>query len=264
MPKLNAKDAEARASNPAGPDFSEALARGLSVIGVFGPDAPALTLSDVAKRLDLARATARRALHTLVALGYAEETARHFRLTPKVLNLAGAYLGSSMASSLFQPACAALCVEYGETFSLAALDGDAVVMIAYASRRRLHGEDGGLGLRMPAYCTAVGRVLLAGLPPERRDAYLKRLQPEKITPHTKTDKGVLRRLLTQVEQDGYALAEEEAELGFRSLAVPIVHPVGGVRYALNVGRLARAEADDLERFLPILKDAARRIQDLLI
>ncbi len=264
MPRLNPKDAAARAANSLGSDYSEALARGLSVISVFGPEAPTLTLSEVAKRLDLPRATARRALLTLVALGYAEENNRQFRLTPQVLKLAAAYLGSSLVSTLFQPACDALSAEHGETFSLAALDGDEVVMIAYAARRRLHGENGGLGIRMPAYCTAVGRVLLAGLPQPLRDGYLKRLHPVKITAYTETDKGALRRTLIQVEQDGYALAEEEAELGFRSLAVPIIHPSGGVRYALNVGRLARSQADDMDRFLPVLKEAARRLQALLI
>jgi IclR family pca regulon transcriptional regulator len=265
MAKLLAKHALARADNPAGRDFSEALARGLSVIGLFGPDDTALTISEAAERLDLPRATARRALLTLAALGYAEEDGRRYRLTPKVLRLAGAYLGASLASTIFQPACAALSAENGETFSMAALDGDDVVMIAYAHRRRMFdGGGAGVGLRMPAYCSAVGRVLLAGLPPEERDAYLKRLQPQQVTSHTVTDKAALRRILNQVDQDGYSIAVEEAEVGFRSLAVPIVHPAGLARYALNVGRLASAPPDDITRFLPILKHAARELQAQLI
>jgi IclR family pca regulon transcriptional regulator len=263
MTRLTEQHARARAENPAGRDFSEALARGLSVIGLFGPDTQALTLSDAARRLDLPRATVRRALITLTALGYAEERERFYRLTPKVLRLAGAYLGASFASTLFQPACTALSVQYGETFSLATLDGDDAVMVAYATPRRLY-HGGGLGLRMPAYCSAVGRVLMAGASSEERDAYLKRLTPTLVTRHTVTDKAALRRILNQVEQDGYALASEEAEEGFRSLAVPIVHPSGGARYALNIGRVVSAPTDDLTRFLPILKEAARELQAQLV
>jgi IclR family pca regulon transcriptional regulator len=263
MAKLLEKHARARAENPAGRDFSEALARGLSVIGLFGPDNPALTLSEAAKRLDLPRATVRRALLTLTSLGFAEEDGRRFRLTPKVLRLAGAYLGASLSSTLFQPACAALSAEHGETFSLAVIEGDDAVMIAYASHRRMY-DGGGVGLRMPAFCSAVGRVLLAGMPAEERDAYLKRLQPAQVTSRTVTDKAALRRILNAIEQDGYAMASEEAEDGFRSLAVPIVHPAGLARYALNVGRLASAPPDDLSRFLPILKDAARELQAQLV
>lgn len=263
MTKLLEQHAQARAENPVGRDFSEALARGLSVINLFGPDTPALSLAEAARRLALPRATVRRALITLVALGFAEERDRRFRLTPKVLGLASAYLGSSFASTLFQPACTALSAQHGETFSLAVLDGDDAVMVAYATPRRLY-DGGGIGLRMPAFCSAVGRVLLSGGSPEERDAYLKRLTPLQVTRHTVIDKAALRRILNQVEQDGYALASEEAEEGFRSLAVPIVHPSGVARYALNIGRVASAPADDLNRFLPILKDAARELQTQLI
>jgi DNA-binding IclR family transcriptional regulator len=105
---------------------------------------------------------------------------------------------------------------------------------------------------------------MAGASSEERDAYLKRLTPTLVTRHTVTDKAALRRILNQVEQDGYALASEEAEEGFRSLAVPIVHPSGGARYALNIGRVVSAPTDDLTRFLPILKEAARELQAQLV
>lgn len=263
MAKLAERHSQARAENPVGRDFSEALARGLGVIGLFGPDTPALTLSEAARRLDLPRATVRRTLLTLVALGFAEEEGRLFRLTSRVLRLAGAYLGSSLASTVFQPACSALSAQHGENFSVAVLDGDEAVMVAYASPRRLY-EGSGVGLRMPSYCTAVGRVLLAGWSAEQRDSYFKRLRPEPLTPQTVVDKSALRRLINQVDQDGYAFVSEEAEPGFRSLAVPIVHPTGLNRYALNVGRLVSAPADDIARFLPILKEAARNLQAELI
>jgi IclR family transcriptional regulator, pca regulon regulatory protein len=147
---------------------------------------------------------------------------------------------------------------------MAVLDGDDAVMVAYATPRRLYGEGGSVGLRMPAYCTAVGRVLIAGLPAEQRESYLRRVQPVAVTSHTVTDKSALRRIITEVEQDGYAFADEEAELGFRALAVPIVHPTGPARYALNVGCLTRTSPEDMQRFLPVLKEAGRQLQSQLI
>jgi IclR family pca regulon transcriptional regulator len=260
MAKLGADDALARASNTLGRDFSEALARGLAVISAFGPDSRALTLSDVARKLNLPRATARRALLTLAHLGYAEEDGRLFRLTPKILGLASAYLGSSLAATVLQPACEQLAARHAETFSVAALDGTDAVMVAYASPRRLYGEAAGVGLRMPAYCTAVGRVLLAGLPPAERAAVLDRIVPQAITPRTVVDKAALARLIDDAAGQGFALAEEEAELGFRSLATPIRGRAGQVRYALNAGAPIRSGTSDMMSLLPALQAAAQQLE----
>jgi IclR family pca regulon transcriptional regulator len=251
MARLGTEDALARAANPLGGDFSEALARGLKIIAVFGPDARALTLSDVARRVALPRATVRRSLLTLVQLGYAEEDGRLFALTPKVLELATAYLGASVATSVLQPCCELLSAEYGETFSVAVLDGEDAVMIAYAMPRRMYMDSAGVGLRLPAHCSAVGRVLLAGLPEDARERFLDRLQPRAQTPRTVTSKPALRRILAQVAEDGFAIAEEEAELGFRSLAVPLRRIGGQVGFALNTGMpVQRSSAAEMkEKFL---------------
>jgi IclR family pca regulon transcriptional regulator len=266
MAKLGSQDALARASNPLGGDFSEALARGLKIIATFGPDARALTLSDVARRVGLPRATVRRSLLTLVQLGYAEEDGRMFSLTPRVLELAAAYLGASVATSILQPCCELLSAEYGETFSVAVLDGEDAVMIAYAMPRRMYMDSSGVGLRLPAHCSAVGRVLLAGLPEAQRDIYLKRLQPKAITPRTVTSKPALRRILAQVAEDGFAIAEEEAELGFRSLAVPLRRVGGQVGFALNTGMpVQRSSAADMkDRFLDRLRSEGQILSKQLL
>jgi IclR family pca regulon transcriptional regulator len=235
MAKLQAEDAKARAAHVVGRDFSEALSRGIEIITVFGPNARSLTLSDVARRVGLPRATVRRALLTLVHLGYMEEVGRHFSLTPRVLQLAGAYLGASNAAAILQPQCELLAAEYGDTFSVAALDGEDAVMIAYATPRRMYMDAPGIGLRLPAFCSAVGRVLLAGLPDAKRDVFLEKLAPKAVTSRTVTDKKELRRILAQVAQAGFAIAEAEAEVGFRSLAVPIRRIGGHVGFALNTG-----------------------------
>jgi IclR family pca regulon transcriptional regulator len=266
MARLGAEDAEARASNPLGGDFSEALARGLRVIAAFGPEARAMTLADVARRVGLPRATVRRSLLTLTQLGYAEEDGRLFALTPRVLELATAYLGASVATAILQPCCEVLSAEYGETFSVAVLDGEDAVMIAYATPRRMYMDSTGVGLRLPAHCSAVGRVLLAGLADAERDAFLDRLQPKAMTPRTVTSKPVLRRILAQVAEEGFAIAEEEAELGFRSLAVPLRRIGGQVRFALNTGmptqRSSAAEMKD--RFLDRLRAEGEALRKQLL
>jgi IclR family pca regulon transcriptional regulator len=266
MPKLTAEDARARNCNPLGGDFSEALARGLKIIAAFGPDARHLTLSDVARRVGLPRATVRRSLLTLVQLGYAEEDGRLFGLTPRVLELAAAYLGASVATSILQPCCELLSAEYGETFSVAVLDGEDAVMIAYAMPRRMYMDSAGVGLRLPAYCSAVGRVLLAGLQEDRRERYLKALQPKPVTPRTVTSKPALRKILDQVAQDGFAIAEEEAEIGFCSLAVPLRRAGGQVGFALNTGTsVQRSSAAAMQaRLLDRLRAEAERLQPQLL
>ena len=235
MAKLQARDAKARATRRVGRDFSEALSRGIDVILAFGAEGGALSLSEVARRVGLPRATARRALLTLVELGYAAEAGRQFSLTPKILQLAGTYLGANHAAKILQPRCDRLSLEFNETFSVAALDGEDAVMIAYATPRRLYLDARGIGLRLPAFCSAVGRVLIAGLAEPERESFIERLVPRSVTPHTVTDKRQLRKILAQVATAGFAIAEAEAEVGFRSLAVPVCRVSGAVVYALNVG-----------------------------
>ena len=118
MPRLKPQAAAKRASNPLGRDFSESLSRGLQIITTFGPSARALTLSEVARRVDLPRATARRSLLTLAQMGYVQEEGRLFSLTPRVLELAVAYLSASPAATILQPCCERLAAECGETFSV--------------------------------------------------------------------------------------------------------------------------------------------------
>ncbi|HMA00177.1 MAG TPA: IclR family transcriptional regulator C-terminal domain-containing protein [Steroidobacteraceae bacterium] len=258
MPRLKPQAAAKRAANPLGRDFSEGLSRGLQIIATFGPSARALTLSEVARRVDLPRATARRSLLTLAQLGYVREDSRLFSLTPRVLELAVAYLSASPAATVLQPCCERLAAEFGETFSVAALDGEHAVMIAYATPRRMYMDAPGIGLRLPAFCSAVGRVLLAGLAETEREKFLVQLRPKAITKRTVTDKAGLRAILQRVAAAGFALAEEEAELGFRSLAVPVRRAGGAVAFALNTGmHVDRGSAESLQvKFLARLRAAA--------
>jgi IclR family transcriptional regulator, pca regulon regulatory protein len=265
MARLQKIDAERRAAEDRGPDFSEALARGLKIIQAFNAETRAMTLADVARRIDLPRATARRALVTLQSLGFVETDGRLFRLTPRILKLAGAYLNANAVTTILQPACERLARTLQESCSAAVLDGEEIVMIAHAGPQRLMTAGAGVGFRLPAFCTSLGRVLLASFTDERLDAFLKTLKPQGLTPHTQTDKAKLRRAILAIRGDGYAMADQEAELGFRSIAVPVCRYDGTVVAALNIGaHVQRAATDKIKsEFLPALRAEAQELKGQL-
>jgi IclR family pca regulon transcriptional regulator len=266
MPTLKRSTAEQRLVETSGPDFLEALARGLRVLEAFNQDRKQLTLSDIAKLVDLPRASVRRTLHTLVALGYAETDSRLFRLTPRVLMLARAYLLSNAVSDILQPALERLSLEIDESCSAAVLDGEEVMMIAHASPKRMIPISAQVGFRLPAFATSLGRILLAALDDRRLDAFLARIQPKKITSSSILDKRELRKAILGAREDGYALADQEAEIGFRSIAVPLRRLDGRTIAALNVG--IHSERMPLKamhgRFFPKLQGLADELQQQLI
>src|SRR5580704_9741494 len=225
MPAINRSASEQTLVDASGPEFLEALARGLRVIEAFNQDRKQLTLSDIAKLVDLPRASVRRTLHTLVQLGYAEMDERMFRLRPRVLNLARAYLQSNAVTDIVQPALGQLSERTGESCSAAVLDGEDVTMIAHASPKRV----------LPVSATALGRVLLAALDDRDLERFLARLRSEKITKFTVTDKAQLRKAILDVRKSGFALADQEIEIGFRSITIPLKKRDGSVIAALSIG-----------------------------
>ncbi|MGV3634258.1 MAG: IclR family transcriptional regulator domain-containing protein [Pseudorhodoplanes sp.] len=266
MPRIKRSDAEERLADTAGPEFLEALARGLRIIQTFGQDRRQLSLSDVAKRVELPRASVRRTLHTLIHLGFAETDGRMFRLTSKVLTLAGAYLLSNPISTILQPALERLSAELNEGCSAAVLDGDDVVMIAHASPPRVLQLGGQVGLRLPAISSSLGRILLASFDDDQLEAFLARSKPTQLTPHTIVDKGALRQAILKARSDGYSLVDQEVELGFRSISVALRRLDGKTVGSLNVGVHSERGPIDLmrNRFLPRLQTLAREIQPQLI
>ncbi len=271
MAKLSEHDEQARRGRqlPSGAspaDFSEALARGLMVIRSFSRDRPRMTLSEVARAVGLPPATARRALVTLTYLGYVRVQDRNYELAPEVLNLAEAYLASNTISALLQPACEAICRELGESCTVAVLDGEDAVMIARAIPRQLVAVGTGIGYRVPALASSLGRVLLAALRPDELDTYLTARNPRTATARTVTDKRALRALIEQARSDGFAYVDEEVEAAFHSVAVPLRRWDGQVVAALNVGtNNARLSKDTmLGPVLSRLQATARELQPQLI
>ncbi|MXQ10202.1 IclR family transcriptional regulator domain-containing protein [Microvirga makkahensis] len=239
-------------------DFVASLEKGLLVIEAFDASRPRLTLSDVAKITGITRAAARRYLRTLTRLNYADFDGRYFSLSPRILRLGYAYLSSTALSTRLQPFLERISEETGESSSAAVLDGDDIVYIARSATRRIMSIGLGVGSRLPAYCTSLGRAILAFRPPETVETYLERVTLEPRTPETITDKDQFRAVLEATRQHGYAIVNEELELGLRSIAVPLVQKNGHVSIALNVSaQAARVPASEMEeRFLPSLKAAS--------
>jgi IclR family pca regulon transcriptional regulator len=255
---LDAPKENAPAPPPDARDFVASLEKGLSVIEAFDETRPRLTLSDVAKLTGITRAAARRYLHTLTQLDYASFDGRFFRLTPKVLRLGYAYLSSSPLPERLQPVLERLSTATGESSSAAVLDGDDIVYVARSATRRIMSIGLGVGSRLPAYCTSMGRAILAHQPADALEAYLKRVRLAALTPNTITDRSALRAELARIRQRGFAVVNEELELGLRSIAVPLFQQNEGVTVALNIStHAARLTAAEMEkRFLTPLLEAS--------
>ncbi|PPE69298.1 IclR family transcriptional regulator [Caldimonas thermodepolymerans] len=265
-----------RASNPpssatAGPrqqpgdSFVQSFARGLAVVRTFSAEAPAQTITEVAERAGLTRAGARRILHTLQHLGYVESEGRLFRLTPKILDLGFAYLSSLPLWNLAEPVMEDLVQEVKESCSAAVLDATDIVYVLRVPTHKIMAINLGVGSRLPAFCTSMGRVLLAGLPDEEVQARLARSDLQPRTPRTETDPRRLLELIQQVRLQGWALVGEELEEGLVSLAAPIRGRAGEVVAAINIsGQQHRTPpVVMLERFLPRLLKAAHDISAMI-
>jgi IclR family transcriptional regulator, pca regulon regulatory protein len=266
MPRVSRSDAEQQLVEDSGPDFLESLARGLRIVEAFNRERGQLTLSDVARLVDLPRASVRRTLYTLVQLGYAEMDDRLFRLTPRILSLASAYLASNAISGILQPAVERMSEEVREACSAAVLDGHDVIMIAHATPQRIINVSAQIGFRLPAVATSLGRVLLAALDDQELDKFFTRVQPLKLTPATIVDKRALRKTILKARADGFSFVDQEVEVGFRSISVPLKRLDGKVIASLNIGAQSeRCPAQTMHNaFLPKLHDMADKLQQQLV
>ncbi|MEW1692153.1 IclR family transcriptional regulator C-terminal domain-containing protein [Streptomyces sp. NPDC091265] len=245
-----------------GREFIESLARGLTVLTTFGEGRDALTLTDVARATGLARATARRALITLEHLGYVTTDDRAHRLTPRVLALGYPPLSLAALPQIAQPHLAALTQQVQDSASLAVLVGDDVQYTARVATHRIMNVNISVGTRFPAHATSMGRVLLAALPPAEREIRLARTEPRALTPYTVTRPDLLGAVLDRVRDDGYALVDEELEVGLRSVSVPLHDRRGAVVAAVNVAMhsSSRSVPECVADVLPRLRTAAGLIE----
>ena len=248
------------------PNFMASLARGLVVIEAFTPQTPQMTISQLSLRTGLSRAAVRRCLYTLVKLGFAgADESQRYSLRPKMLTLANTYTASSTLANAAQPILERMSAIYHESFSVATLDGEQIVYIARTSVTRVMSVDLHIGSRLPAFCTSMGRVLLAYLPQDQLEAYLSRATLTQYTPKTINSVDKLRLALRNVRRNGYALVDQEYEVGLRSLAVPVYAPSGRVVATINLsGNAPRLSVLEMQsRFLTPLRNAANELSAFL-
>jgi len=216
------------------PDFVEALARGLDVLGCFNASRREMTLSDIAAAADLARPTARRLLLTLQELGYVRLSEGAYSLTPRVLSLGSAYASSLGLWDAARPHLEDLVRHTGESSSMAQLDGSDIVYVARIAVAKIIALQVHIGTRFPAPVTSQGKVLLAALAADDLDGVLAQPTRSGVTIRNPRSAADLREELTQVRARGWALADEELAPGVRSVAVPVRDGHGQVRAAMNV------------------------------
>ncbi|WFU12529.1 IclR family transcriptional regulator C-terminal domain-containing protein (plasmid) [Rhizobium sp. CB3090] len=246
-------------------DFVSGFAKGLKTIEAFGETRQRLSIAEASKLTGLDRATVRRSLLTLAELGYAEYDGKFFTLTPKILRLGHAYLSATPLPTIIQPYLDQLSERAGHNASASVLDGTEIVYIARASQRRVMSINLTPGSRLPAYCASMGRVLLSALPENEARAVLARSEIKANTPNTKTDTEMLMAEFRQVKAQGYAVIDQELEIGLCSIAVPVENDRGQVAAAINIGAPAAyvAAADMAERYLPLLRETQKMLRLVL-
>jgi IclR family transcriptional regulator, pca regulon regulatory protein len=253
-------------AEPGGKDFVTALQKGLAVLTCFGREAAKLTLSEVARRTGSSPASARRSLHTLHALGYLESDGKRFWMSARALLVAHAYLSSRPTPQIAQPLLDTLSERTRQSASLGTLMEDDVIIIARSTARRSLSTGLGIGSRLPAYCSALGRVLLASLPPEESTRRVRGMQRVPLTPKTVYGAEQVTALVRLCREQGWAGNDGELELGVRSMAVPVVDrdgmTVGGLSISVRAERMSFSEFRDA--FLPALMTARDNLAARLV
>jgi IclR family transcriptional regulator, pca regulon regulatory protein len=248
-----------------GDSYVQSFARGLEVIRSFSAQAPRQTLTEVAGRAGLTRAGARRILLTLQTLGYVESDGKLFTLTPRILDLGFAYLSSMPIWNLAEPVMEALVEQVKESCSAAALEGTDIVYVLRVPTRKIMSIGLGVGSRLPAYCTSMGRMLLAGLPDEDVARRLAASRLAALTRYTVTDADALLQKVQQARRQGWCLVNQELEEGLVSIAAPLTGRGGRMVAALNISGQANRTSAKLmqETMLPSLLEAARTVSALI-
>ena len=253
------------AENKPGDSYVQSFARGLEVIRSFSAERPSQTLSEVAAQTGLTRAGARRILLTLQTLGYVHSDGKHFQLTARILDLGFAYLSSQPLWNLATPLMETLSETVQESCSAGVLDGLDVMYVVRVHAHKIMSTNLGVGSRLPAFWTSMGRVLLAGLPQDELEALLAQCPRVPYTRYTLTEDADLLQAIAQVRQQGWALINQELEEGLISVAAPLVNAQGQTVGAINVsGQVNRTNAQEMQaRILPYALKTAQSISQLL-
>jgi IclR family pca regulon transcriptional regulator len=242
-------------------EYVEALAKGLAILEAFDAAHPEMTLSEVARRVGLSPAAARRSLITLSTLGYVGQRDKRFCLKPKVMTLASSFYVTARIGEVLQPELRRIVECFGDASSVGTLIGTDVIYVAHESVQRARRAAAFVGARYPAYATSMGRVMLAALPEAALDAYLAEYRPEPLTAKTCTSPKALRAALMSVRREGYATTVDQLDYGITALAVPVRSLDGSTIAALNSSGYTGMVTPErlVEERLPALREAASHI-----
>lgn len=246
-------------------DMIDGLRKGLEVICAFNDATPRLTQSELAQRLDLSRAAARRYLITLTALGYMATDGKAFWLTPKVMRLGHSYVASARLPRTVSPVLQKLTAAFGESTNLSVLEGFEAVYISRATAPKLMSTGLEPGTRLPAQTVAAGRLLLSYLSDAALDRWLAGAELKAYTAQTTVDRTLLKKDIVKIRKQGYGLSESQFELGLRGIAVPLIDgsglPVGALSVSMSSASLPAGVA--VKRFVPAMREAAEQLRDQL-
>ena len=243
-------------------EFVQSVERGLAIIRSFGPDSPVQTVSDMAAKTGLTRATARRFLITLMELGYIQTDGRNFELTPRVLELGYSFLSGLGLPDVALPHLERLVAEVDESSEASVLDGEDIVYVVRVPSTSIMTLSLNVGARMPAHATSMGKVLLAGLSEAELDADLAGADLKPYRPKTITDRETLRTEIVQAREQGYAVVDQELEDGLVAIAVPVHDRAGRTIAAVNLStHIARRDVESMRAdLLEPLQRAAQAIE----
>lgn len=246
-------------------ELLDSLIKGLSLLRLFASEGHGMTIQEVAEKLEVTRAAARRLLLTLANQGYIAQDDRCFVVTPKVIELGFAYFAAMDLPTLARPAMRALTAHISEPCSMAVLDGSSVVLIAREEPKHLVRLDMWVGRRMPAYAHSLGRVLLASLSTLEWEQYLKQTELKKLTRFTETSRGGLEKSLAQTRSSGFCVLVSELVDGLAGVSLPIHDSSGAVLASLGVTMVlgSRTPKQIVHTYLPALRTAASDIEALV-
>lgn len=245
-------------------EYVMGLEKGLAIVEAFGIKRGPLTLTQAAEITGHTKAAVRRSLLTLCRLGYACQEGRQFRLAPRSLRLGHAYVSSDPLTKVAQPILEMTSERTRESASIAVLDSQDAVFVARSTHRRSLSSGLGVGVRLPAYASATGRVLLSEMPAAQVEFMLSRMSRPALTPHTRTTLKEIMREIGLVRSRGYAISDEELEIGLRSIAVPIRNGRGDLLAAMSLSvATSRMTRDQVVGLLPELETARRHFASLL-
>lgn len=265
MTKLREADALQRQASGRSSDFLEVLSRGIHVMEAMGSGRPAMSISDIARLTDLPKPSVRRILHTLRDIGYAESAGRTFRLTPKVVRLATSFLGAGGHARILQQTCDRLSDQTGQSTLIAVLDGDQILVVAYAMPEQLMAPFRGIGARMPAIATAAGRVLMAALPEPDLQDLMARIEREPLAvPDVELSR--VKDEVRAARSNGYSISDDEYVIGWRTFACPLYRFDGELFGAISLNCKKTPALSDaaFEEFAAQCARTARELKPLLI